>query len=204
VVVQDLVDAGQAGRAIVAGMRGVDLRAPVRSPAAALPIIALLGAACSGPGDISQEDRMDAATELASRPTSEQIVSRYKDMQQRIRDALDGRLGPLRLVPGPGPSREHLRVRLPHRSGRTRHRPRTLGIQGRHPDGAWPRAQTIITSITAEYGFATAGAQIDTPGRHTLNGTDTVLCAEYTFGTDVHTSMQVTTGCHLPAQPTDR
>lgn len=37
VIVQDLVDAGQAGRAISEAMRGVDLGAPVRTLASALP-----------------------------------------------------------------------------------------------------------------------------------------------------------------------
>lgn len=36
-VVQDLLDAGEAGRSIAGSMRGVDLGAPVRTLAAALP-----------------------------------------------------------------------------------------------------------------------------------------------------------------------
>lgn len=153
--------------------------------------------ACTGPSP--QEERMNAEAELAARPTSEQIVRRYSEMQQRIRDTLDIELGPFQWsMPRDGAESTCGRD-FPGGLGGRNIAMAPWGFTGNIPDDQWPRARQIFADIAAEYGFTPAGLQIDEPGRHSTNGVDVTLGAHYTFGTNVNTSMQITTGCHLPA-----
>jgi hypothetical protein len=131
-------------------------------------------------------------------------------MLQRIRDRLDTELSPITWYEADPPSRGTCGGDFPgHFGGRTTNSPLWV-FNGNIPDDQWPRAQRIVVDITAEYGFATAGPQIDTPatpdtpGRHTTHGIDTTLDAYYEFSTNVNTIIQVTSGCHLPANPTPR
>jgi hypothetical protein len=163
--------------------------------AAALAALALL-TACTGPSP--QEERMDAASTLAARPTSEEMTGRYEEMQQRIRDALDAELGPF----GWSLFREAAESTCGSEFSGAGGRNVAMGPWGFEdniPDDRWPRARQIAADIAAEYGFVTAGLQVDEPGRHSSNGVDETLGAQYRFGTNVNTTLQVTTGCHLPA-----
>lgn len=158
-------------------------------------LVAVLLTACSGG---PQEERVNAQSELAARPTSQQMIIRYQDMLQLVRDRLDAELGPF----------DWFRIRDDTRSGCGSAFPSELGgrtvtlapwgFEAAIPDEQWPRAAQIVADTAAAYGFATAGLQIDEPGRHTANGLDSTLGAHYSFGTQVNTSIQVTTGCHLP------
>lgn len=175
-------------------------RPAVARLATALALLTLL-TACIGPSP--EEMRMNAEAELAARPTSEAILDRYGEMQRRIRDTLDAELGPFEW--------SVLRDRAESTCGGE-----FSGIGGRNiamapwgftgniPDDRWPRARQIFADIAAAYGFAPAGLQIDEPGRHSTNGVDVALGAQYSFGTYANTTMQITTGCHLPATATPR
>jgi hypothetical protein len=168
--------------------------------ALAAALLMALTAACSSPGEFTQEETVDAQAKLASRPTSEEMVTRYDQMQQRIRDRIDAELGPHTWFQANDGAESTCGFDFPTSlGGRTVHLP-LWGFEGNIPDQDWPRARQLVADIAAKYGFASAGAQIDTPGRHDAGGIDTTLGAYYRFGTAVNTSIQVTTGCHLPAE----
>ncbi len=168
----------------------------VAALAAVLAVLAaLLGATACSDGDKPAMTRAD----LAARPRLEEVVARYEQMQQRIRDALDAELGPRGWRP--------VRDQTPNGCGHDA----PAGADGRSlfmapwgfdapvPDADWTRVSDIVTDIASEYGFATTGVSIEKPGYHLLNGVDAELGARYRFGSQVATTFQVTTGCHLPA-----
>ncbi len=163
---------------------------------ATLAVVALL-TACTGPSP--QEERMNAEAELAARPTSEAILDRYSEMQQRIRDTLDTELGPFDWSVRRDGAEGTCGGEFSGIGGRNVYMA-PWGFDSNIPDDQWPRARQIFADIAAEYGFVPAGLQIDEPGRHSTNGVDEALGAQYRFGTNVNTTMQITTGCHLPAQ----
>lgn len=175
-------------------------RSPGTRLAMVLALLTLL-TACIGPSP--QEERMNAEAELAARPTSEEMISRYSEMQQRIRDTLDTELGPVEWSVRRDSAESTCGGDFSAIGGRNIAMA-PWGFDGNIPDDRWPRARQIFADIASEYGFAPAGLQIDEPGRHSTNGVDVALGAQYTFGTNVNTSMQITTGCHLPAAATPR
>lgn len=176
-----------------------------RAPVGAVLIIALvvlLCAGCSSAAPSSQEKTMDPQAELAVRPTLEEMTARYDEMLQRIRDRLDADLGPFTWYIAGGRTWGPCGKAFPrHLGGYTTTSP--LWVADRNvPDDQWPHAERIVTEITAEYGFATMGLQIDRPGDHTTNGFDTALDAHYSFATQLATVLQVSSGCHRSINPT--
>lgn len=174
---------------------------PLPRTAAVLAALAVLLAGCGlqpsdSPADLSEEDRVNRQAELAARPSLEAVVARYEQMQATIRDRLDAELGPFdwRIV------REGdegtCAGTFPGMGGVTRNLP-PWGFDAGIPDADWPRAEQIITETVTEYGFETPTLQIDEPGRHKTTAADVELGAQFDFGTQVNTTMQVTTGCHL-------
>lgn len=115
------------------------------------------------------------------------------------RDALDTDLGPFDWFRVRDRAESTCGVDFPAELGGRNISLAPWGFEGNIPDGKWTRARQIFADIAAEYGFRTGGLQLDEPGRHTASGVDTTLGAQYNFGTDINTSMRVTTGCHLPA-----
>jgi hypothetical protein len=164
-------------------------------------LLTLTGCTTGARGQLSEEERMDRVAELAARPRSEDMVARYEQMQQRIRDQLDTELGPFQWRQFREQSTSNCGFDFPVPDGQIVNLA-TWGFTGAIPDTDWPRAADIVTAITAEYGFNSTGLDIDTPGRHLITGTDTTLGAQYDLGTEVNTTMRVTTGCHLPAHTT--
>lgn len=141
---------------------------------------------------------MDPAAQLAARPTSAQIVARYDEMQKKIRDRLDTAIGPFewKIVrdgdnTGCGGNFSNLNGIVVFM--------KPWGFDSPIPDTNWPRAEQIITSITTQYGFTAPTLQIDQPGHHETTATDPSLGANYRFGTQINTTMQITTGCHRPS-----
>jgi hypothetical protein len=166
-------------------------------------LVALLCSACSASGPLTQEDTMDPQAELAARPTLDEMVVRYDQMLQRIRDRLDIELGPFTWYEARQPTWSTCGRDFPSDlGGRTTSSP-SWAFEGNIPDDQWPHAQRVVADITAEYGFVTAGLQIDTPathskpGHHVTGGVDTTFDAYYDFGTNVNTSIRVSSGCHL-------
>lgn len=178
-------------------MRRVTLTTRITAAVATAAVVVAL-AACGSPSDLSERERMDRQAELAARPASETVVSRYEQMQQRIRDRLDSEIGPFAWKTFHSGGESTCGTDFPNMGGRNVALP-LWGFDGNLPDTDWPRAQQIFTEITAEYGFVSAGLQIDQPGRHRISGVDTRLGAHYDFGTQDNTTMQITTGCHPPA-----
>lgn len=173
---------------------------PTARTLAALVLVACAAAGgCAGTDRPTPEERVDAEQTLRSRPTLEDTVARYEQMQQTIRARLDAAIGPFpwnrRREGSEGTCGRDFPVTF---GGRNLALP-PWGFDGAIPDRHWARAAGIVADTAAEYGFATAGLQIDQPGYHQLNGVDTTLGAHYSLGTEINTSMQVTTGCHLPA-----
>jgi hypothetical protein len=167
-------------------------------------LVALLCVGCSIPGQLAQEGTMDAQAELTARPRLEEMVARYDEMLQRIRDRMDAELGPFTWFEHRPRSWGTCGSDFPFQlGGRTTSSPLWV-FEGNIPDDQWSRAQHIVADVTAEYGFATAGLQIDTPatpGHRVTGGVDTTLGAYYDFSTNVNTTLRVTSGCHLPANP---
>jgi predicted LppA-like lipoprotein len=198
--------AGIEGRADI--LRTPRVRVRRTAPVVAALLAALLCVGCSTPGQLTQGEAMDAQAELAARPRLEEMIVRYDEMLQRIRDRLDAELGPFTWFEHRPRTWNICGSEFPvELGGRTTSSP-LWAFEGNIPDDRWPRAQRIVADIAAEYGFATAGLQIDTPatpgkpGRHVTGGVDSTLGAYYDFGTNVNTSIRVDSGCHLPANPT--
>jgi Lipoprotein confined to pathogenic Mycobacterium len=172
-------------------------------------LLALLCVGCSNTrGPSTPEESMDAQAELAARPTLEEMIARYDQMLQRIRDRLDAELGPFTWYEADPRTWGTCGRDFPSQLGGHTTGSPLWAFKGSIPDDQWPHAQRIIADITAEYGFATAGLQIDTPatpgkpGHHLTHGFDTTFGAHYRFGTNVNTSIRVTSGCHRSANPT--
>jgi hypothetical protein len=165
-------------------------------------LVLLLCVGCSSPAPSTQEKTMDPQAELAARPTLEEMTARYDDMLQRIRDRLDTEFGPFTWYRSTGRTWGTCGKMFPsHLGGYTTTSP--LWVTDRNiPDDQWPHAKRIVAEITAEYGFATMGLQIDRPGDHTTNGFDTTLDAHYSFATNLATILRVNSGCHRSLNPT--
>jgi hypothetical protein len=162
----------------------------------------LLCAGCGDPAPSTQEKTMDPQTELAARPTLEEMTARYDEMLQRIRDRLDADLGPFTWYVSGGRTWGGCGKTFPrHLGGYTTTSP--LWVSDRNiPDDQWPHAKRIVADITAEYGFAIMGLQIEKPGNHTMGGIDTTVDAHYEFATQLATVLQVNSGCHRSINPT--
>jgi hypothetical protein len=139
---------------------------------------------------------MDPQTGLDARPRTGEVVARYEQMQQRIRDQLDSELGPFPWQVRSEGDRAGCGGEFAGSPGVVVYLPR-WGFEGGIPDADWPRAKQIVTDITAEYGFTTATLQIDRAGDHETSAADEALGAQYNFATQANTSIAVTTGCHL-------
>jgi hypothetical protein len=165
-------------------------------------LVLLLCAGCSGPAPSTQEKTMDPQAELAARPTLEEITARYDEMLQRIRNRLDAELGPFTWYRSDGRTWGTCGPKFPMELGAyTTSSPLWVFDRG-IPDDQWPHARRIVADITAEYGFAVMGLQIDRPGYHTMGGIDTTVDAYYDFGTKLGTTLRVTSGCHRSINPT--
>jgi len=108
---------------------------------------------------------MDPQTGLDARPRTGEMVARYEQMQQRIRDQLDAELGPFPWQVRSEGDRTGCGGEFADSAGVVVYLPR-WGFEGGIPDADWPRAKQIVTEITAEYGFTTATLQIDRTGDH--------------------------------------
>lgn len=141
---------------------------------------------------------MDPMAELAARPTLEQTISSYERMQRQVFDRLSAELGPFSWKRydegiGAGCGEDF----PPNSPGRTQSLP-IWGFEAAITDARWPRAVQIIGEVTAGYGFAAPKTLVDRPGQHDISGVDT-FGGNYQFGTQINSSWQVATGCHLPA-----
>jgi hypothetical protein len=168
-------------------------------------LLLLAGCATGSPGHLTEEERVDRATELATRPPSDEAVARYEQMLQRIRDQLDTELGPYAWHPFHDQERGTCGSDFPMPSQVVRLQ--SWGFDS--PIADWPTATRIVTTIATEYGFTAPEATIDKPAEnsqqhdlHRLVGTDPDLGADYQFTTNVNTIIGITTGCHpsAPAQ----
>ncbi len=166
----------------------------------AAALLALTACTTSAPVSSAPEKPVDQRAVVLARPSLEQALSRYQEMQHRIQTELDAALGPHRWEQI-DPGSENGCGRLFHdvRDGETRIMP-LIGFRGGIPDPQWPAAEKIVTAAFADYGFTTAGQlRIDKPGRHELFAHDPSLDADFSFGAVLNTSFQTRTGCHLPA-----
>jgi Lipoprotein confined to pathogenic Mycobacterium len=155
--------------------------------------------ACTTPAP-APENPVDQRSVVLARSSLEDALSRYQEMQHRIQTELDAALGPHQWAQFDAGLEDGCGFAFPDvRDGQTRFMPQ-LGFNGSIPDQQWPTAEKIVTAVIADYGFNTAGLlRIDKPGHHELNAHDPVLGADFNFGTQLNTSLQTTTGCHLPA-----
>lgn len=158
-------------------------------------LLAALLTGCAVP--LFQEDDMDPAATLAARPPLTEVVTRYEEMQQRIRDRMDAEIGPFAWYQRRAGTASLCGQEFADVDAHRRYLA-PWGFDSPISDLDWPRAHQIIVEITAEYGFSPAGLAVDEPGRHRAGGVDPVLGARYEIGTSRATSLQVTTGCHRP------
>ena len=169
--------------------------------AAALTTALATGCTTEGPA-MDPAAQPDPAAQLAARPSSQQIVTRYEQMEQRIRDRLDAEIGPFVWEVKRNGEQGGCGANFPNLGGVTTYLP-SWGFDGNIADADWPRAKQIVTQIIAEYGFTSPTLQIDKPGQHETSAADLALGAQFDLGTKVNTTMQTTTGCHPkdPATP---
>ncbi|NMI02068.1 LppA family lipoprotein [Pseudonocardia acidicola] len=141
---------------------------------------------------------MDPQAQLAARPSSQQMITRYEEMQKQIRDQLDAAIGPFPWKITDKGIQAGCGGDLTNTDGVVVYMP-MWEFSGNIPDADWPRAKQIVTTITTRYGFTAPTLQIDQPGHHTTTAVDPTLGANYDFGTETNTVLQVTTGCHRPS-----
>lgn len=164
-----------------------------RRPAATLVLLALLAGCSSTAGTAS-----DPATELAARPSAQEIIARYEDMQQRIRDRLDAELGPRGWERRSAGTRAGCDGEFANTDGARVWMPR-WGFRGGVADRDWVRVEQITDEITAEFGFTSPLLQVDEPGRHETGAADPALGAQFLLSARGDTTLAVITGCHRPA-----
>lgn len=168
-----------------------------RARALLLAVLVALATGCA-PSGPTEEELVDMRAELAARPSLEEAVARYEQMQQLIRDRLDTEIGPFDWRTVLEGSEGGCGFLFPDMGGTSLGLP-AWGFDAGIPDADWPRAKQIITEITTGYGFDTPTLQIDQPGRHRTTSADTTLGAQFIFSAEGLSTMQVTTGCHLRA-----
>jgi Lipoprotein confined to pathogenic Mycobacterium len=168
-------------------------------------VAALLAVACTirgqAPSSTMSPNPNQQFQELMTRPDIEQISQRYEQMANTIRDRLvaDTGLPPWQVRSDTGGSsgcRNYPDVSIP--DAQSRGLP-LWAAEANLPDDKWPRAVQIVTDIAKENGFGPPKTLVDVPGRHEVSLEDG-YGAEITFGTRVHTSMLIQTGCHLTAE----
>ncbi|MDI2032547.1 LppA family lipoprotein [Saccharopolyspora sp. TS4A08] len=139
---------------------------------------------------------LDPRSALQQRPSIEQIIAQYGQMQERLRDLLDHLVGPLRWAV----STPETRVDCTEFAGSDAESRVLESWRAAEPiaDHDWPSAVSIVRSITAEYGFGEPEIIVNRTGDHEITGNDS-YGAVYTFGTAKATILTLTTGCHLPS-----
>ncbi len=140
-----------------------------------------------------QEEEQVDVVDVAERAGLAEVVTRYEQMQQAIRERLDAELGPFAWEQSRPDSRSPCGANGP---GGDRMYLGAWRFDGHIPDQDWPRARDIVLGAAAEYGFTTPGMQIDTRGQHRTTVADPALGALVDFRTQVNTILQVSTGCH--------
>ncbi|WP_406692644.1 LppA family lipoprotein [Saccharopolyspora sp. ID03-671] len=160
-------------------------------------LCALLTTGCAdNAGDpFDDKDEMDVET-LQQRPSMDEITARYGDMQAQLRDRLSSELG---LGADWIDEGDFLRAGckgsdLPATA--EQHSLNRWAYRGQIPDDQWARAQQIVADVAGGSGFGAPEVVLDRPGNHRIVLTDS-FGAELSFGTKVHTTLQVRTGCHL-------
>lgn len=161
-----------------------------------LVLLTTLAGACSSP----QEASIDARAELLARPSSEQAVERYQQMQRRIQSEVEAVIGPRDwVVVGErvddvcgfgrfGEQKDARSVSLPRSQ-----------FAGGITDTQWPRVSAGINSVLREYGFSSEGLVVlDRNGTREINAAEPATGATFTFGSKVNTLVRISTGCHLP------
>jgi hypothetical protein len=161
--------------------------------AGATVLLVLTGCTQSGGDQMSEREQQNA--QLRERPTSEAEVARLTEAQEAIRARLEAvPLGPWTssLSEGTAGCGD-----LDKSDGRTVFLP-GLFLEGGVPDDAWPRAVDAVAAAAEGYGFGPAEVVVDNPGEHevVLRGERGALLR---FGTLENATLQLETGCHLPA-----
>jgi hypothetical protein len=157
-------------------------------------LLVLTGCADSGRNQMDEREQQNA--QLRERPTSESEVARLTEAQEAIRVRLEAvPLGPWTpsLSEGTAGCGD-----LGMSDGRTVFLP-GLFLEDGVPDEVWPRAVDAVRAAAGEYGFGSPEVVVDDPGEHevVLRGERGALLR---FGTLQSATLQLETGCHLPAK----
>lgn len=159
---------------------------------------AVLVAACTGPQpgqNGATAAPADPHATLAARPSSAEAVTRYEQMEKRIRDTVDTALGPLPWALENDGDQAGCDQPFTGLGGQVVYM-QPWRFTRPVSDDKWAQVKQIVTAIIAEYGFTTLTLQIDSPGHHETDALDPNLGARFTFGSQGYSDMQVTTGCH--------
>jgi hypothetical protein len=163
--------------------------------AAAGATVLLVLSGCTQSGGDPTSERAQQNAQLRERPTSEAEVARLTEAQEAIRARLEEvPLGPWTssLSEGTAGCGD-----LDSSDGRTVFLP-GLFLEGGVPDAVWLRAVDAVVAAAEGYGFGPAEVVVDDPGEHevVLRGERGALLR---FGTLENATLQLETGCHLPA-----
>jgi hypothetical protein len=154
----------------------------------------LLVTGCAERGEPVREQQSQDS-ELRERPSLEAEQARLTAVQEAVRDRLAEELG-LTAWSQADQGNAAGCVDFPDSSGYTAFLP-TLLLEGGVPDGSWPRAVQVVSTVVSRQGFGAPEVVVDEPGRH-----EVVLRGEYgsllRFGTMKNATLHLETGCHLP------
>jgi hypothetical protein len=172
-----------------------------RQNAAAAATLLILLALALTITSCAKERPMLTQADLDARPPLTEMQDRYDEMQQRIRDAIDGVLG-----------RGDWELLIDHVGyGNCDGRGFVNGVDGHQitmplwllkttiTDAEWPAVRQAIIAVVEPYGFRAGGMAQNTGGNHELFAFDS-YGANVNVGNSLYTGLQVTSGCH-PGKP---
>jgi hypothetical protein len=158
-------------------------------------------------GSVDDKSNEQKIEELLARPDIEQVVAKYREMEEQIVDELTDKIAGLSFYRVD--STASFRGCGMEYSGIDRWTAQKQGLgtnksDGNLPDEQWPQALKIVTDIAAQYGFGKPKFFQDEPGMHHVVLSDP-YGAGLRFSTAVNTLVAITTGCHLtpPAHQND-
>jgi hypothetical protein len=165
--------------------------------AAALLSVALVAGGCGtsdGSADQSPSPGEESSMTTSDRPSMEQVLATYAELEADVQRALDEELGeqPWQVAGSSSGQRrsqcadvpDGQRVSLPVQS-----------FPGTYPRGDWERAVDVVQRVGRDHGFTETGTIVDREDELEVFGED-AYGARYVFGMGSNTGWLLSTGCH--------
>jgi hypothetical protein len=179
------------------------------STVAVVAFLLSLGGCGTSSGSESDLDASEKFAELMKRPDIDEVVARYDQMYNELREQLSRTFPALQWHPtteagGGSCGRDFSGINRGTRSDAVTASLSSWVAPGSLPDDGWGRAVSIMDTIVRGYGFTSgAVAPVNRSGEHEADFYDP-YDATLIVGTAVNTTMSFWTGCHLTAQAKQR